>query len=104
MSVSYPSLKPLTSYVADLSKRLDFFRSWVDDGHPVNYWLSGFFFTQSFLTGQLQNFARKDGKPIDTLYWNFKVEKRAFNPTEKPDTGCYTYGMYVDGARWDDDT
>eukprot|EP00434_Breviolum_minutum_P012044 symbB.v1.2.010619.t2/scaffold696.1/size260109/12 len=54
---SYPSLKPMSSYVADLVARMNFFTDWMDNGHPANYWLSGFFFTQSFLTGQLQNFA-----------------------------------------------
>jgi dynein heavy chain len=101
MKVSYPSLKPLSSYVADLCARLTFLTDWEAGGHKPTYWISGFYFTQAFLTGQAQNYARKFTLPIDTLTWKFQVLEDGKKEWEKPETGTIVYGVFMEGARWD---
>ena len=72
---SYPCKKSLLGYVDDLKKRLAVFEEWIQNGKPNCFWVSGFFFTQSFLTGMKQNFARKHHYPIDKVDFSYKVLK-----------------------------
>jgi hypothetical protein len=43
---AYPSLKPLSAWVADLQARVTFIKQWIDEGIPAAFWISGFFFPQ----------------------------------------------------------
>merc|ERR1712086_261803 len=103
MKRSYPSLKPLSGYVNDLMERLKFFNTWLQDKRPNVYWVSGFFFTQAFLTGAQQNFARRYQVAIDTVDFDFKMMPRS-EYSSKPKDGVYCYGLFIDGCRWDKKT
>jgi dynein heavy chain len=104
MGASYPCLKPMQSYVSDHIERWVFYKDWVSNGAPNVFWFSAYFFQQAFLTGVMQNFARKEQIAIDRCVWNYGVCKAAdSHPAEPPDVGAYTNGLFMDGARWDDE-
>jgi dynein heavy chain len=102
--VSYPSLRPLGSYLSDLYRRLDMLASWASAGHPpAVFWLPGFFFVQSFLTAGLQNYARKHSVSIDLVGYDFEMLAGAAAQFAKspPAEGLYIEGLYLEGAGWD---
>lgn len=104
-AASYPSLKPMRGYFSDLLERLQFFRSWYEEGQPVIFWLPAFYFPQSFLTGALQTTARKKRIPVDCLYHHCRVmsPQKFGNLETPPPEGVYVRGLFLVGARWDGD-
>ena len=100
------SMKPLMSWIKDLNERITFFKDWYEKGTPTCFCISRFSFPQAFLTGTLQNYARKHGCEIDLLTFQFKImdDTTWDKVTTKPEDGCYVYGMFLEGARWNYDT
>jgi dynein heavy chain len=99
--LAYPSMKPYMNWVDDLMQRLQFVHDWVDGGIPPVFWVSGFYFPQGFFTAILQNYARKYRHPIDTIDFDFFLQKPDFTTNVKPENGAYIQGLFMEGARWD---
>lgn len=98
----YPSLKMLSAWYGDFLERLKFLDTWIEQGPPCAFWISGFFFPQGFMTANLQNHARKYNLPIDTVSNGFQMLKEDLKQIlEKPTDGCYVHGLFSEGARWD---
>ncbi|XP_061490002.1 dynein axonemal heavy chain 6 isoform X2 [Rhineura floridana] len=123
-NAAYPSLKPLGGWVKDLVLRTAFLDFWLKRGPPKSFWISGFFFPQGFLTGTLQNHARKYNLPIDELSFNYNIipayrdqiqvaeasktcqfghELPMDAELPSPEDGVLVHGMFMDASRWDDE-
>eukprot|EP01065_Artemidia_motanka_P012700 TRINITY_DN1700_c1_g1_i1.p1 TRINITY_DN1700_c1_g1~~TRINITY_DN1700_c1_g1_i1.p1 ORF type:complete len:1558 (+),score=611.23 TRINITY_DN1700_c1_g1_i1:2-4675(+) len=103
-AVAYPSIKPLSGWFEDLLLRAQFIQNWFTGGHPPVYWLSGLFFPQGFLTGSKQNFARSQKISIDRVSFSTHLLKQPRAQLDKaPTAGVYVDGLFMEGARWDDE-
>ena len=99
--ISYPSLKPLGSWIDNLVERIAFIRFWLSKGFMSSYWLPSFFFPQGFMTALLQSYARKYNIAIDKLGFSFEVQKfyTLEEVSKSPGDGVFVYGLFMECAR-----
>uniref|UniRef100_A0A8P4K4W9 AAA+ ATPase domain-containing protein n=1 Tax=Dicentrarchus labrax TaxID=13489 RepID=A0A8P4K4W9_DICLA len=90
-------------WFTELLERNKQFYSWVFEGRPKTFWMTGFFNPQGFLTAMRQEVTRANkGWALDTVTLHNKVLKQAMEEiTASPTEGVYVYGLYLDGAGWD---
>lgn len=93
-TVAWPSLMNFSAWLEDLSARFAFIREWTDAGKVDIVWFSGFFYPQAFLTGVLQNHARKSKLPIDKLALDFEITTEA----KTKEGEAITKGLFLQGA------
>ncbi|CAG5978557.1 unnamed protein product [Menidia menidia] len=89
-------------WFTELIERNKQFHSWVFQGRPRTFWMTGFFNPQGFLTAMRQEVTRANkGWALDTVTLNNKVLKQAMEEiTASPTEGVYVYGLFLDGAGW----
>ncbi|XP_068199657.1 dynein axonemal heavy chain 5 isoform X2 [Antennarius striatus] len=81
---------------------------WIGAGRPHQFWLTGFFNPQGFLTAMRQETTRANlskGWALDTVALSNDVTKMmredVLAPPPEDVGGVYIYGLFLDGAGWD---
>jgi dynein heavy chain len=99
--ISYPCLKPLNSWFADLEQRVTFMSTWLMSGPPSSYWVSCFYFPQGFMTCSKQVHARKTKIPIDDLvFFTEPTDQQDATLATLPVSGVNVHGLFLQGAGW----
>lgn len=95
--------KKLGSWMSHFQGRVKQYTDWINIQEPTVIWLSGLHIPESYLTALVQTTCRAKAWALDksTLY---TVVSKVKNPDEikkKPEFGCYSRGMFLEGAHWD---
>uniref|UniRef100_A0A8C8RGD8 Dynein axonemal heavy chain 8 n=1 Tax=Pelusios castaneus TaxID=367368 RepID=A0A8C8RGD8_9SAUR len=90
-------------WFTELLERNTQFHTWIFEGRPHVFWMTGFFNPQGFLTAMRQEATRAHkGWALDTVTIHNEVLKQSKEEiTTPPAEGVYIYGLYLDGAGWD---
>ena len=101
---AYPSLRPLGSWLNNLTERISQLSEWATSPMetPRCTWISGLFNPQRFLTAIMQESARVNQLELDKLVIQTVVLKRQVEDIEAPARdGAYINGLFLEGARFD---
>merc|ERR1712187_44304 len=89
----------------NILKRAEQFTTWLRNGRPLCFWLTGFFNPTGFLTANRQEVCRKhnkDGWALDDVIDYSEVLRHEREEVRKaPEEGVYRDGLFLDNAKWD---
>ncbi|XP_032540330.1 dynein heavy chain 8, axonemal isoform X1 [Chiroxiphia lanceolata] len=77
--------------------------TWIFQGRPNVFWITGFFNPQGFLTAMKQEATRahKDWALDKVAVHNEVLKQTREEITAPPPEGVYIYGLYLEGAGWE---
>jgi len=97
----FPSKRSLEGYIENLAERVIFYNKWIEEGIPKSFWLSGFFNHHSFISALKQNYARIQKCSVDDVGFEFSVQEEG----DGIEPGAQAiHGLFIEGARWDEQT
>lgn len=95
-------------WFTELLERNQQFSTWLLDGRPNQFWMTGFFNPQGFLTAMRQETTRSNlakGWALDNVVLHNEVTKMMKEDVASPPPadigGVYIYGLLLEGAGWD---
>ena len=92
-------------WFTNIVQRAEQLTGWLVQGRPSCFWLTGFFNPQGFLTANRQEVCRKHAKEnwaLDDVVNATDVLRAEREEVRKgPDEGCYFYGLFLEGCKWD---
>ncbi|GFO43348.1 dynein heavy chain 5, axonemal [Plakobranchus ocellatus] len=94
----------ISFWLNELQDRNTQFRSWLFNGAPKSFWMTGFFNAQGFLTAMRQKVTRAHkGWALDTviLYNEVTRYENIEAVPQEPQEGVYVHGLFLEGAAWD---
>lgn len=101
-SLAPQTCKLLAGWMEHLLRRESQYKYWAISGEPMVMWLSGLHIPESYLTALIQIACRRNNWPLDrsTLFTYVTKFMDPDDIEERPATGCYITGLYLEGARW----
>jgi dynein heavy chain len=96
--------KLLSNFITDLLERIKFINNWIDNGHPHYYWFGGMTSCKKLLSAIKTTFARNKQVPIDQVTFQFNVLEIKYPADDVivPENCIYVYGLYLLGAKWNE--